>query len=80
LLTMSFIPNQLAIVEHVHQSKLPMLLTGDIDPAVMHTFKLGCLDFFDCKEIKAGDQFEKSSGVSGIPRSMTGSVVTATDF
>jgi hypothetical protein len=49
---MSFIPNQPAVVEHVHQSKSLVLLAGEIDPAVMHTFELGCLDFFDCKEIK----------------------------
>jgi hypothetical protein len=61
-LAMSFIPNQLAIVEHVHQSKLPILLAGEIDPAVMRTFELGCLDFFDSKEIKEEDQVQKILG------------------
>lgn len=59
---MSFIPNQLAVVEHIHQSKSPILLAGEIDPAVMRTFELGCLDFFDCKEIKEGDQVRKILG------------------
>lgn len=61
-LAMSFIPNQLAVVEHVHQSKSPILLAGEIDPAVMCTFELGCLDFFDCKEIKDNDQVRKILG------------------
>ena len=55
-LAMSFIPNQLAVVKHVHQSKLLILLAGKIDSVVMHTFELWCLDFFDCKEIKDEDQ------------------------
>ena len=59
---MSFISNQLTIVEHVHQSKSPMLLTGEIDPAVMCMFELGCLDFFDSKEIKEEDQVQKILG------------------
>jgi hypothetical protein len=61
-LAMSFIPNQLAVVEHVHQSKSPVLLAGEIDPAVMHMFELGCLDFFDSKEIKEEDQVWKILG------------------
>jgi len=61
-LTMSFIPNQLAVVEHVHQSKSPILLAGEINLAVMCTFELGCLDFFDCEEIKADDQVQKILG------------------
>jgi hypothetical protein len=56
---MSFVPNQVAMVEHVHQLKSPILLAGEIDPTVMHTFELGCLDFFDCKEVKEGDQVRK---------------------
>lgn len=56
---MSFIPNQMATVEHIHQSKSPILLAGEIDPAVMQTFELGCLDFFNCKEIKEEDQVHK---------------------
>ena len=60
--SMSFIPNQVAIVEHIHQSKSPTLLAGEIDPAVMRTFELGCLDFFDCKEIKEEDQVRKILG------------------
>ena len=56
---MSFIPNQLAVVEHVHQSKSPVLLAGEINPAVMQTFELSCLNFFDCKETKEEDQVHK---------------------
>lgn len=52
--TMLFIPNQLAIVEHIHQSKSPVLLAGKIDLAIMHMVELGCLHSFDCKEIKEG--------------------------
>jgi len=59
---MSFIPNQLTVMEHIHQSKSPILLAGEIDPAVMQTFELGCLDFFNCKEIKEGDQVHKILG------------------
>jgi hypothetical protein len=59
---MSFIPNQLAVIEHMHQSKSLILLAGEIDPAVMRTFELGCLDFFDCKEIKDNDQVHKILG------------------
>ena len=61
-LSMSFIPNQIAVVEHIHQSKSPTLLAGEIDPAVMRTFELGCLDFFDCKGIKEEDQVRKILG------------------
>jgi hypothetical protein len=62
VLAMSFVSNQIAFVEHIHQSKSPVLLAGKIDPAIMHTFELGCLDFFDCKEIKEEDQVWKILG------------------
>ena len=64
LLAMSSIPNQIAAVEHlhVHQSKSPILLAGEIDPVVMCMFKLGCLDFFNSKEIKEDDQVCKILG------------------
>lgn len=59
---MSFVPNQVAMVEHLHQSKSPVL-TGDINTQVMWDFELCCMNFFGEKDVKEEDQICKILGV-----------------
>jgi hypothetical protein len=40
-----------AYVEQIASSKVPILHPGDISPELMREFKNGCLDFFDSKEV-----------------------------
>lgn len=56
---MSFISHQAATVEHLHQSKLPVLTAGNIDTQVMQDFELCCMNVFGEKDVKADDQVRK---------------------
>ena len=45
-----------ASIEQTSPSKVPILTTGDISPAVIHQFEHACKNYFIHKKIMADDQ------------------------